>query len=72
MGLEPQTGQTPREFGATAGVALRSRSAAAALADLPATAAELLYRVRFGGRPLSEEEQAALGGRLDALALALR
>jgi hypothetical protein len=71
-GLEPVPGQTPREFGAAAGAALRGRPATVALADLPAAAAELFYRVRFGARPLSEAESASLDARLSELAGALR
>jgi hypothetical protein len=70
--LEPQAGQTPREFADTAGAALRGREATAVLADLPAAVAELFYRVRFGGRPLSEAEHTAVDARLEALAAALR
>jgi transglutaminase-like putative cysteine protease len=70
--LVPQRGQTPREFGETAGAALRTGPATAGLADLPGRAVELLYRVRFGGQCLAEEERQILEGRLDALAAALR
>jgi transglutaminase-like putative cysteine protease len=70
--LEPQPAQTPREYGEEAGRLLRGRPAAAALADLPARLAELFYRVRFGGRPLSQLEAHAVESELDQLAAALR
>ncbi len=70
--LRPGPGQTPREFGTTAGEVLRRRPATAGLADLPAVVVEAMYRVRFGGRSLNQEEERALEGRLDELARALR
>jgi hypothetical protein len=70
--LRPAPGQTPREFGTAAGEVLRRRQSTAGLADLPGVVAEAMYRVRFGGRSLSEEEGRLLEGRLDELARALR
>jgi hypothetical protein len=71
-GLAPAPGQTPREFAAAAGVALRRQPATARLADLPGVLAEVMYRVRFGGEALTEEEERALEGSLQELAAALR
>jgi transglutaminase-like putative cysteine protease len=72
LDLAPAPGQTPREFGTAAGEALRRRPATSGLADLPGVLIETMYRVRFGGEVLTEEEGRALEGRLDELALALR
>jgi transglutaminase-like putative cysteine protease len=69
-GLQPRPVQTPREFATDAGLALRTRTAAAAVADVPAEVAELFYRVAFGERPLTDDEARAVDSRLDALAAA--
>jgi Domain of unknown function (DUF4129) len=71
-GLVPQPAQTPRELAAAAAGAIRGHPSAAALAGVPDRVVDLLYRVRFGGRPLDEAEAAALGARLDELEAALR
>jgi hypothetical protein len=70
--LRPASAQTPREFGETARQFLQTRSGLAALAELPGRVVELLYRVRFGGRPLSEPEGRTLAAELDRLAEAFR
>jgi hypothetical protein len=70
--LRPGPAQTPREFGAAARKVLAATPATAALADLPARAADLFYRVRFGGRPLDDAESRALDAQLDRLEAALR
>jgi hypothetical protein len=68
-GLGPRAAQTPREFAAEAGHALRARDRAA-VADVPARVAELFYRVAYGGRPLTDDEAREIERRLDALAAA--
>jgi transglutaminase-like putative cysteine protease len=69
--LRPAPGQTPREFGTAASRLLSSWEATAALSDLPSLVAALFYRVRFGGKPLAEEERSTIDHRLDDLARAL-
>jgi transglutaminase-like putative cysteine protease len=69
-GLRPQPEQTPREFGEAARQVLDA-TAARALADVPARAALLLYRVRYGGQTLPEEERRDLDGQIDQLEAAL-
>jgi hypothetical protein len=66
--LRPASGQTPREFGETAQQFLQTLPGLAALADLPGRVVELLYRVRFGGQPLSIPEGQVLNAELDRLA----
>jgi hypothetical protein len=66
-GLEPQPAQTAREFGAAAGQALEAEPKARAVAALPARIIELYYRVRFGCRPLREDEMRDVEGRLEEL-----
>jgi hypothetical protein len=68
--LSPQLGQTPRAFAQLAEARLRDRGAGA-LADVPAEVVDGLYRTRFGGVALSEEEAARIAARLSALADAL-
>jgi hypothetical protein len=70
--LTPGPAQTPREFAAAAGEVLRTNPATAALADLPGRVADLLYRVRFGGQALDEEESRHLDAELGRLAAALK
>jgi transglutaminase-like putative cysteine protease len=70
--LRPASAQTPREFGETARQFLQRRRGLAALAELPGRVVELLYRVRFGGRPLTEPEGHTLDAELDRLADAFR
>jgi hypothetical protein len=69
--LRPAPGQTPLEFGTTASRLLRNWEATVALSDLPSLVAALFYRVRFGGKPLAEDERSTINKRLDDLALAL-
>src|SRR5262249_25647833 len=68
--LRPAAGQTPREFGEEAHQFLQTMPGLAALADLPCRVVEVLYRVRFGGRPLSATEGQTLDTALDQLAQA--
>jgi hypothetical protein len=70
--LRPTSGQTPREFGEAAHQFLQTLPGLAALADLPGRVVEVLYRVRFGGRPLSAPEGQTLDTELDRLAEAFR
>jgi transglutaminase-like putative cysteine protease len=70
--LAPAAAQTPREFGASAGAALRVQTGNAALAQVPAQVAALFYRVRYGHRPLSVGEQVEVDGQIDDLARTLR
>jgi protein-glutamine gamma-glutamyltransferase len=69
--LRPAPGQTPREFGNAASSVLSSLLATAALCEVPVLVATLYYRVRYGGRPLEEEERSAINRQLDELAVAL-
>jgi hypothetical protein len=69
--LQPQPGQTPREFTDVAGRFLKSSDATAPLADIPARLATLLYRVRYGQQPLSEEEYRSVDAALQRLAAGL-
>jgi transglutaminase-like putative cysteine protease len=69
--LQPTSGQTPREFGVAARQFLQAMPGLSALAELPGQVVELFYRVRFGGRPLSEIEVRALEVELLQLAEAL-
>jgi hypothetical protein len=66
--LLPSPGQTPREFCELVGILLVKRHATAALATLPAQIAALYYRVRYGGKPLTEDEGSAIDQRLDEFA----
>jgi protein-glutamine gamma-glutamyltransferase len=70
--LRPRIGQTPREFAAQARFFLLSLPAIAQFADLPDAIVDRLYRVRFGGQALTDEENAAVAPRLDQLTAALR
>jgi hypothetical protein len=69
--LRPNVGQTPREFGAAAREFFQSVPGLTAVAELPGRVVELFYRVRFGGRPLSEPEMHVLDADLNRLAEAL-
>jgi hypothetical protein len=71
-GLEPQPAQTPREFGAAAGQVLDAEPVARAVAALPAWIIELYYRVRFGGRPLGDQEKSDVQARLEELKAGLK
>jgi hypothetical protein len=71
-GLEPEPAQTPREFGAAAAQALEARPKSRAVAGLPGWIIELYYRVRFGGRPLADDERHAVEGRLEQLRAGLK
>jgi transglutaminase-like putative cysteine protease len=68
-GLRPLAAQTPREFAAEAGRALRGRGRVE-VAGVPGRVAELFYRVAYGARPLTDDEAREVERRLDALAAA--
>jgi transglutaminase-like putative cysteine protease len=70
--LRPKLSQTPREFADAVRPTLTGSKATQALAALPAQLADLFYRVRYGDRPLSDEEERAVGHRLDELESGLR
>jgi transglutaminase-like putative cysteine protease len=72
LGLRAGRAQTPREFAAEARAALTARPGAAAWAGVPGRVAELLYRVRYGGRPLDTAEAREVAAQLEALAAVLR
>jgi transglutaminase-like putative cysteine protease len=65
-GLQPQPAQTPREFGEAARQVLRGTSATS-LSELPLRAAQVLYRVRYGGETLPDEERRELDTQIDQL-----
>jgi transglutaminase-like putative cysteine protease len=67
----PGPAQTPREFAAAAAAFLNG-TPAAALGGLPADAAGLLYRARFGAQPPSADEERALDDQLNRLATLLK
>ncbi|HWG42533.1 MAG TPA: transglutaminase domain-containing protein [Gemmataceae bacterium] len=70
--LRPRHGQTPHEFGEAARQFLQTRPVLSSLSDVPIRVVELFYRVRFGGRPLSEPESRTLDAEMDRLTEALR
>jgi hypothetical protein len=70
--LRPTFGQTPLEYGQAAQQYLHSKPGLASWAELPLRVIELFYRVRFGGRSLSEEESLDLKSQLGLFAQALR
>jgi Domain of unknown function (DUF4129) len=72
LGVEPETGQTPRETASIAASALRNHATAAPLAEFPGRLVELYYRFRFGERSLSDEEQHAIEHEMSQLEAALR
>lgn len=72
VALRPSVGETPREYGEAARSFLQTHPALNALAGLPLRVVDLFYRVRFGDRPLNEEERQALDGELNRLAEAVR
>ena len=64
-------GETPREFAAAAAGFLKTRPAAAALADVPREWADAYYADRYGGRPPSVEQRRRLDDSATALKTAL-
>src|SRR5439155_16084551 len=68
--LRPLPAQTPLEFGAL--VADHLGGTAGTMADVPGQVIGLLYEVRYGCRPATEEERCRLQHRLDQLDEALR
>lgn len=69
--LRPLPSQTAREFAEAARDRLSGHAAAAGLAELPGRVADLFYRVRYGRRPLRDEEQQELERQLAQLDAAL-
>ena len=69
--LRPQPAQTPREFAETARRLLQASATTAPLAEIPSRIAALLYRVRYGQRPLSAEENNLVERELEKLAVGL-
>jgi hypothetical protein len=69
--LYPQPSQTPREFAEIARRALTAADKTAPLAEIPARIAALLYQVRYGQRPLSDEESRSVEAALQSLAAGL-
>ncbi len=67
QGYAPEPGDTPREFATRMGNCLRQRPATRDVADVPVEWVEANYSVRFGGNSLSNEQQAHLDVRLNAL-----
>jgi hypothetical protein len=70
-GLRPQLAQTPREFAEVARLRLATSESTLAVADLPVRFAALLYRARYGLRPLNNEESQTVERELDQLETAL-
>jgi hypothetical protein len=70
--LRPRLGQTPREFAVDGRRFLLAALAVHPFADLPDEIVDRLYQVRFGGRSLSSDDNAAVAARLDQLAAALK
>ena len=69
--LQPRIGETPRKFARQGQRFLLSIPAAQPFADLPDDIVEQLYRVRFGGRTLTEDDAHRIAARLNLLAAAL-
>jgi transglutaminase-like putative cysteine protease len=70
--FRPGDGETPREFAARVGDALRSRSETARVAGIPAEWVEAYYEARFGGVPLPDDRKERLEARFVELATALK
>ena len=70
--LQPRVGQTPRKFASQGRRFLLSIPAAQTYADLPDDIVERLYRVRFGGHSLTEDDAHAIAARLDLLAAGIK
>jgi transglutaminase-like putative cysteine protease len=71
LGITPRVGETAGEFAATAGDRLMTVPATHAVAGVPAAAAAAYYRVRFGDRPLTDDERREVDAGLSALEVAL-
>lgn len=56
LGIGPELGQTPREFGRIATDRLAERALAKDARHVPDELVELLYRARFGGQTLSAQQ----------------
>lgn len=67
LSLRPSAWQTPREFGATAGDALRAKEQTVHVAEVPAKVVVDFYHVRFGGRTLDASQNGAVQHALDRL-----
>jgi hypothetical protein len=66
--LHPQDAQTPREFTEAVRRFLNASPSTAPVAGIPARLAALLYRVRYGEQPLTEEENRSAQAELQRLA----
>jgi hypothetical protein len=64
-GLEPATGETPREFAARSSAALTGANHQAA--DVPPVVASELYRARYAGQPLTAADEAQVHAALARL-----
>ena len=66
-GIRRAHGQTPREFAVVAGSQLRELDGGAQIAGLPRQIVDAFYKVRFGGRPLDEQQTADIQSVLHAI-----
>ena len=67
-GIRRTAGQTQREFAEAAGLRLAVELGQPALAALPAVIADAFYSVRFGHRPLDNQQTQAVEQALSKLA----
>lgn len=65
--LEPQPGQTPREFATQVAAALQLERAAGDVADVPLRLADVYYQVRYGGRQLDLAQRTEIDSLLTCL-----
>lgn len=65
--LEPAPGQTPREFGSLVASQFESRALPDAVIRTPKCMVDLLYRLRFGGRELTDAERTQADRAVDTL-----
>ncbi len=72
LGIWPGTGETAGEFAVAAAHRLGADPQTHAVAGVPAATAEIYYRVRFGDRPLTEDQRHGLDARLSALESAFK
>lgn len=70
FGFEPEVGQTPREFGTRVTAALER--SLGVLATVPAEAAELYYRSRYGNEQISPEELVKFDNKINLFESALK
>jgi hypothetical protein len=71
LGMAPRAGETAAEFAGAAGQRLGATPATHAVATVPTETAATYYRVRFGDRPLTDDERQALDASLTRLEAAL-